>query len=245
MSDRIELPPLPDGTPSGVSFEMPKKRKRPIYNYRRRAIPAKDITPESTGIIANEIVRRSLTPHQRKRNDYDGTGNLNINTLAKIIHHNHSQEVHDSIMNSHTNISYVNLYYGNREVRIESNGSIMILILYCRNIPKLVSFPRGWKSVVGNNKIVLYTEGDNLISGDVSLFRYQTSLRVLKADIIGAEEKLHSAKINIEGVDYWEYLKGNWETMDAVHWENYKSTFGDTLTRSPSIASVSSSGSSY
>ena len=243
MPDRIELPPLPDGTPSGVFLDTPKKRRRPIYNYRRRTIPTKDITPESTSIIANEIIKRTLTPHQRKRNDYYNTGRLDINTLAKVIHHNHSQEVHDSIMNSHTEISYVNLYYGNREVRIESNGSIMTIVLYCKNIPRLVSSPKGWKSVVGNNKIVLYTEGDNLISGDISLFRYQTSLRVLKADIIGAEEKLHSAKINIEGVDYWEYLKGNWETMDAVHWENYKSTFGFSLSRSTSISS--SSGSSY
>ena len=225
MPDRIELPPLPDGTPSGVFLDTPKKRRRPIYNYRRRTIPTKDITPESTSIIANEIIKRNLTPHQRKRNDYYNTGRLDINTLAKVIHHNHSQEVHDSIMNSHTDISYVNLYYGNREVRVESNGSIMAIVLYCRNIPRLVSSPKGWKSVVGNNKIVLYTEGDNLISGGISLFRYQTSLRILKADIIGAEEKLHSAKINIEGVDYWEYLKGNWETMDAVHWENYKATF--------------------
>ena len=225
MPDRIELPPLPDGTPSGVFLDTPKKRRRPIYNYRRRAIPTKGITPESTSIIANEIIKRTLTPHQRKRNDYYNTGRLDINTLAKVIHHNHSQEVHDSIMNSYTDISYVNLYYGNREVRIESNGSIMTIVLYCKNIPRLVSSPKGWKSVVGNNKIVLYTEGDNLISGDISLFRYQTSLRVLKADIIGAEEKLHSAKINIEGVDYWEYLKGNWETMDSVHWNNIKGVF--------------------
>ena len=244
MPDRIELPPLPDGTPSGVFLDTPKKRRRPIYNYRRREIPTKDITPESISIVANEIARRSLTPHQRKRNDYYNTGRLDINTLAKVIHHNHSQEVHDSIMNSHTDISYVNLYYGNKEVRIESNGSIMTIVLYCKNIPRLISPPKGWRSVVGNNKIVLYTEGDNLISDDVSLFRYQTPLRVYRAEVIGAEEKLYPATINIEGVDYWEYLKGNWETMDAVHWENYKSTFGDTMTRSRSTSS-SSSGSSY
>ena len=189
MPDRIELPPLPDGTPSGIFLEIPKKRKRPIYNYRRKVVISKEITSESTGTVANEIIKRRITPYQRKRNDYYNTGRLDINTLAKVIHHNHSQEVHDSIMNSHTDISYVNLYYGNKEVRIESNGSIMTIVLYCKNVPRLVSSPKGWKSVVGNNKIVLYTEGDNLISGDVSLFRYQTSLRVLKADIIGAEEK--------------------------------------------------------
>ena len=244
MPDRIELPPLPDGTPSGIFLEIPKKRKRPIYNYRRKVVISKEITSESTGTVANEIIKRRITPYQRKRNDYYNTGRLDINTLAKVIHHNHSQEVHDSIMNNHTDISYVNLYYGNKEVRIESNGSIMTIVLYCKNVPRLVSSPKGWKSVVGNNKIVLYTEGDNLISGDVSLFRYQTSLKVLKADIIGAKEKLHFAKINIEGVDDWGYLKGNWETMSSVHWENYKSTFGDTMIRSPSTSS-SSSGSSY
>ena len=210
MSNRIELPPLPDGTPSGVYFEMPKKRKRPIYNYRRRAIPAKDITLESTGIIANEIVRRSLTPHQRKRHDYNGTGNLNIYTLAKVIHNNHSQEIHDNIMNSHIDISYGSLFYGNKEVRIDPNGSVMAIILYCRNTPRLISPPEGWKFVIANNKIVLYTEGDNLISSDVVLFNYNTTLRIHKAEVIGAEEKMYPFAIAIEGVDYWEYLLGNW-----------------------------------
>ena len=74
MPNRIEVPPLPDGTPSGIFIETPRKRKRPIYKYRRRKILSKEITPESIGIIANEIVKRTLTPHQRKRNDYDGTG---------------------------------------------------------------------------------------------------------------------------------------------------------------------------
>lgn len=225
MADRIELPPYPDGTPSGIFIDTPRKRKRPIYKYRRRAVISKEITPESTGIIANEIAKRTLTPHQRRKNDYDGTGKLNINTLARVIHHNHSQEVHDSIMGNHTHISYVNLYYGNKEVRIESNGSIIAMVLYCRNAPRSTSSPKGWKSIIGNNKIVLYTEGNNLISGDISLFRYNTSLRVYRAEVIGAEEILHYANINIEGVDYWEYLKGNWETMTSVHWENFKGTF--------------------
>ena len=101
----------------------------------------------------------------------------------------------------------------------------MAMILYCRNVPKLLSPPMGWKSIAGNNKIVLYTEGDDLISGDASLFRYNTSLKVYRAEVIGAEESLRYANINIEGVDYWEYLKGNWETMTSVHWGNYRATF--------------------
>ena len=225
MPDRIEVPPLPDGTLSGIFIEIPKERKSPIYQYESRTVTSKVVTAESIGIIANEIDKRSLTPHQRKRNDYDGTGKLDINTLTKVIHHNHSQEIHDSIMENHTDISYVNLYYGNKEVRVESNGNIMTIVLYCRDMPRVIAPPRGWKSMVGNNKIVLYTEGDSLISGDARLFRYSTPLRVYRAEVIGAEETLHYANINIEGVDYWEYLKGNWETMDSVHWENYKATF--------------------
>ncbi|MAH46745.1 hypothetical protein CMI37_13030 [Candidatus Pacearchaeota archaeon] len=200
-----------------------QKRKRPIYKYIRKRISVKKITPAITGIIVNQIVKNNLSPHQKKIHNYNGK--FDLTTLTKVIHSNHSQEVHDSIMNNHIDISYVNLYYGNKRVRIESNGSIMAIVLYCRNIPRGVSHPRGWKSIVGNNKIVLYTEGDSLISGDVSLFHYNTSLRVYRAEVIGAEETLHYANINIEGVDYWEYLKGNWETMDSVHWNNYKETF--------------------
>ena len=214
----MPIPPIPTYIP-------PKQRKRPIYKYRSRRILPKSITQESINIIANEIVKRNLTTHQRKRNDYDDTGKLNINTLAKVIHQNHSTDIHDSIMNNHIDISYANLYYGNRKVRIESNGSIMAIVLYCRDTPRLVSSPRGWKSITGNNKIVLYTEGDTLFSGDISLFHYNTSLRIYRAEVIGAEEILHYANISIEGVDYWEYLKGNWETMTSVHWENFKGTF--------------------
>ena len=71
----------------------------------------------------------------------------------------------------------------------------------------------------------MYTTDDNLISGDVTLFRYGTPLRIVRAVFIGAERVLNYSTINIEGVDYWEYLKGNWETMDSVYWENYKATF--------------------
>tara|TARA_Y100000310_G_scaffold335890_1_gene419046 strand:- start:563 stop:1207 length:645 start_codon:yes stop_codon:yes gene_type:complete len=214
----MPIPSLPTNSPV-------KKRRSPIYNYRKKNIPIKSITNDSTDIIANEIAKRNLTPHQRKRNDYDETGRLNIYTLAKVINHNQSQEVHDNIMNNHIDISYVNLYYGNKEVRVESNGSIMAIVLYCRNIPKLFTSPTGWKSVIGRNKIVLYTAGNNLISGNETLFRYNTGFGILKVEVIGAEEVLHYANIGIEGVDYWEYLKGNWETMTSVHWENFKGTF--------------------
>ena len=202
-------------TPKGwISPKYARIRINKMSDYSR-AIP----------MIAGEIVNRNLSTHRRKTIDYLDNGITNIKTLAKVLHLNHSTEIHDSIMNSHTDISYVNLYYGKKEVRIESNGSIMAIVLYCRNIPRLISPFKGWKSVVGNNKIVLYTEGDNLISGDISLFSYNTSLRVYRAEVIGAKEESYYATINIEGVDYWEYLKGNWETMDSVHWENYKATF--------------------
>tara|TARA_Y100000310_G_scaffold159923_1_gene159607 strand:+ start:396 stop:1076 length:681 start_codon:yes stop_codon:yes gene_type:complete len=224
-NNTIELPPLPDGTPSGIVINVSEDIGRPVYTYEYKIISPKNITSDSVNVIANEIVERKLTPHQRRRNDYDGTGKLNINTLAKVIHHNHSPETHESIMNNHIDISHVNLYYGNKEVRVESNGSIMAVVLYTIHIPRLYSLAEGWKAVSGNNKIVIYTEGSELISGDVKLFNYTNHLRVFKAEVIGAEEILHNANINIEGVDYWEYLKSNWETMDSVNWEDYKAGF--------------------
>ena len=222
--DIITVPPLPNGTESGISIDITKKL-RPPYIYRSKNIPTKEITPDSIEVVANEIVRKTLSRHQRKRNDYSGNGIIDIKTLAKVIHHNHSTEEHQNIIDNSITMSYVNLYYGDNKVRLESNGSIMAIVLYCRNIPRVILSPNGWKHKIGSNKIVLYTKGDNLLNGDITLFNYNTLLKVFRAEIISAEEVLHYANINIEGVDYYEYLKGNWETMDSVHWNNYKATF--------------------
>ena len=211
------LPPIPT---------LPKRRRIPIYKYKGRGGVTRKSTSESIGIIANNIVKNNLSPHQKSLHNYDGRGKLDILSLANVIKYNQSRDMKDSIIKKSTEISYVNLYYGNKEVRVESNGSVMTILLYCSNLPKNI-FPaiKGWKSVIGNNKIVMYTTDDNLISGNVTLFRYGTPLRIVRAVFIGAERVLNYSTINIEGVDYWEYLKGNWETMDSVYWENYKATF--------------------
>jgi hypothetical protein len=220
----ITVPPLPDGTESGISIDITKKLRKP-YNYTEPEIPLRDITLDSIDIVADEIINKNLTRHERKVNDYSNNGIIDIKTLAKVIHHNHSSEVHNSIVDNSSPISYVNLYYGDNKVRLESNGSIMAIVLYCRNIPKTIAPPSGWKYKRSGNKIVLYTEGDSLLNGDITLFTYITSLRVLKAEVIGAEEILYFANINTEAVDYYELLKGNWETMDSVYWENYKGVY--------------------
>ena len=211
------LPPIPT---------LPKRRRIPIYRYGGRGGVTRKSTPESIGIIANNIVKNNLSPHQKSLHNYDGRGKLDILSLANVIKYNQSRDMKDSIIKKSTEISYVNLYYGNKEVRVGSNGSVMTILLYCSNLPKNI-FPaiKGWKSVIGNNKIVMYTTDDNLISGSVSLFRYNSPLRITRAVFIGTERILRTATINIEGVDYWEYLKGNWETMTSVYWENYKATY--------------------
>jgi len=213
-----ELPPPPT---------LKKKRRIPIYKYKSGRISVKRPTPESIDIIADNIIKNNLSPHQKAIHNYDARGKLDILTLVNVIQYNQSRNMKDNIVKNYAKLSDVSLYYGNEEVRIESIGSIMAILLYCNNTPKKILPPtKEWKSVIGGNKIVMYTTGDNLISGDISLFRYNSPLRITRAVFIGADRVLNYATINIEGVDYWKYLKGNWETMDSVHWENYKSTFG-------------------
>ena len=217
MSFIDELPPPP------VS---PKKRRIPIYKYGSYSGRTKRSTPKSIGIIANHIIKNNLSPYERNLYNHDGRRKLDILSLANVIKYNQSKDMKDSIIKNNAELSNVSLYYGNKEVRVESNGSIMTILLYCRNIPRSIQPSiKGWESVVGRNKIIMYTTEDNLISGDISLFRYSSPLRISSAVFIGAERVLNYATINIEGVDYWEYLKGNWETMGSVHWENYKANF--------------------
>ena len=220
---KFEIPPFPDGTPSGKTIDT-ERRPRPVYKYYKKKMSAKEISHDSTKLIANQMVENWMTPHQKKRNAYSGSGTINIKTLAKGIHHNHTPEVHQSIMRDSRELLYANLYYGGGKVRIESNGSVMAIFLHCRNTPHTVTGLQGWKTIVRNNRILLYTEKNNLISGDVNLFKYATPLRIFKAEIVGADEKINFANINIENVDYWEYL-GVWETLTDVPWENYKGEF--------------------
>ena len=220
----ITVPSLPNGEESGISIDITKK-KRPPYRYYRKEVKVKNITSDSVTIVTNEIINKNLSRHQRKRYDYDNRDRFDLKTLSHILHYNHSSDVHDNIMSNSTELSYVNLYYGDKKVRIESNGHIMAMLLYCKNVPKTLSKPQGWECVYNKNRILLYTEGDNLLSGDVTLFNYTSLLKVFRVEVIGAEGILRGAKVNTEGVDYWRLLKGNWETMDSVHWDNYKGTY--------------------
>ena len=220
----ITLPSLPNGEESGISLEIVKKKRVPYINSNK-VIPTKKISSDSIDIIANQIVNNNLSVHQKKRNDYFNNGIMDIETLGKIIHNNHSSEIHNSIINNSEDISYVKLYYGDNKVRLESNGHIMAIILQCTNAPRKILAPTGWECVKNRNKILLYTDGDNLLNGSITLFNYTTSLRILKAKVIGSKNKVYSVDTYIEGVEYYQYLKGNWETMDSVNWENYKGTF--------------------
>ena len=220
----ITLPSLPNGEESGISLEIIKKKRNP-YTYRKKEIISNDVTYESIGVIANQIVNNNLSEHQKKKNDYDGSGKINLKTLGEVIHSNHSDEVHNSIMNNSQEIYDVKLFYGDNKVRIESNGDVMAIALYCRNVPKNLSVLQGWECIYNKNKIVLYTENNNLINEEVELFNYTSSLRIYKAEVIGANKEIIRPSINLEGLDYWRLLEGNWETMDSVHWENYKGVY--------------------
>ena len=91
-------------------------------------------------LIANQLVFNNVSKHQQKRIDYLNNNTINLDTLSKAIHLNHTQELHNEIISNSTELSYAKLYYGNSKVRIESNGHIMAMALYCKNIPRNLSY---------------------------------------------------------------------------------------------------------
>ena len=202
-----------------------KTKKGVPQKYKKIAI-RKNISYDKTiPLIAEEITKKKLSNHKIKTIDYLDNNNINIKTLVEAIHLNHSPEIHNSIINNSHDIAYVKLFYGDNKVRIESNGHIMAIILQCKNVPKDLISLQGWECFYSNNKIVLYTKNNNLINGEVELFRYTSSLRIYKAEVVGANKQIIRPSINLEGLDYWRLLEGNWETMDSVHWENYKGVY--------------------
>ena len=72
---------------------------------------------------------------------------------------------------------------------------------------------------------MLFTKGNNLITGNVDLFNYSRKLRIIIAQVVNAKGAVREINVNIEGVDYWRLLKGNYSTMDTVRWNNMKGVF--------------------
>lgn len=211
-----------------MSPPIPRKERRtPLYRYGSRSpVSSKPINLNSIHIVAADIVKNNLSPYQRSLYAINDSGNLDIATLVKFIKYNQPKDMRANIINKATEISDVKLFYGDRKVRIESDGSIMAIILtltgYSSNIYNNI---KGWRLKSGRNKIIMYTTGDNLISGDVTILRYNSPVKITRATFIGVEETKKTAIIRIEGIDSWEYLKGNYETMTSVHWEKYKALY--------------------
>ena len=207
-----------------MAFKI-KRYKTSFDKFKRLSVNLSSNYEDAIKLIASQIVNRDLTAHKKRTVDYLKNKNINIETLSAALHSNHSQEMHQEIMNNSNELLYANLYYGDGNLRIESKGHIMAILLSCKKIPKNIVPIQGWEILQNRKKILFYTKGNNLISGDVTLFNYGTGMKVLNAEIIDSAGVKSYAKINIEGVDYWRYLKGNWETMDSVHWNNYKGVF--------------------
>jgi hypothetical protein len=215
--------PFPPPPPAIQEQESPYRRHP--YRYRKRPFSVYDISQERIAIIAEDIANKNLSAHQRQRYNYNNTGRVDIETLSKAIHLNHSTELHNNIIKNYGELTYANLFFGSKVVRIQSDGGIMVIVLSCSNPPKKLKPPSGWNVSLGKDKITLYTTGDSLISGEVDLFRYNTHLRISGAQLIGSNGVKINPVIKIEGVDYWPFLKGNWETMDGADWTRYKGEF--------------------
>ncbi len=119
-------------------------------------------------------------------------------------------------------LTRASVWYGNSSIRVASDGFCAFEMWYIGDpIFRRTSHVH---MLQGKSKLLLWVNHNKIIT-DSNLVNYSGSLKILKVKVSDWDLNVLHASLNIEGVDYWTYLKGNWETMDGVPWELYTGTF--------------------
>ena len=100
------------------------------------------------------------------------------------------------------------IYYGDNEVRLESDGVSVLEIFYTGNI--LLQTDLKYK--IGARKILIWNDYDNLFTDQI-LFTYAGKLKILKVRAIDWDLNTVRAIINIENVHIWELLNSEWDYL--------------------------------
>ena len=100
------------------------------------------------------------------------------------------------------------IWYGDREVRLESDG-VCALEIYYTGKPRITT---NLHYKQGSRKILIWNDYDNLFT-DETLFTYAGKLRILRAQTIDWDLNTVSAELNIENVHIWELIKSDWDYL--------------------------------
>ena len=98
------------------------------------------------------------------------------------------------------------IWYGDKEVRLESDGVCALEIYYIGN--PIIKTDLQYKR--GSRKILFWNDYDNLFM-DETLFSYGGKLKILRVKAIDWDLNTVSAELNIENVHIWELIKSDWD----------------------------------
>ena len=108
------------------------------------------------------------------------------------------------------------VWYGDREIRVESDGFCAMEIFYTGNAKFGRKVPLNIKK--GSRKLLVWKNYDDVITDDAILY-YTGSLKILRVKVIDWDLNIINASINIENVHLWELMKSDWDYLDK--WENF------------------------
>ena len=100
------------------------------------------------------------------------------------------------------------IWYGDKEVRLESDGVCALEIYYIGN-PIIITdlqYKRGLR------KILIWNNYDNLFTNE-TLFTYVGKLKILQVQAIDWDLNTVRVELNIENVHIWELIKSNWDYL--------------------------------
>ena len=100
------------------------------------------------------------------------------------------------------------IWYGDREVRLESDGVCALEIYYTGN-PRIKT---DLQYKQGSRKILIWNNYDDLFI-DETLFSYGGKLKILRVQAIDWDLNIVSAELNIENVHLWELIKSDWDYL--------------------------------
>jgi len=100
------------------------------------------------------------------------------------------------------------IWYGDREVRLESDG-VCALEIYYTGSPRILT---GLRHKKGSHKILIWNNYDNLFT-DGTLFTYTGRLKILRVKAIDWDLNIVSAELNIENVHIWDLINSDWDYL--------------------------------
>tara|TARA_Y100000296_G_scaffold76977_1_gene98111 strand:- start:95 stop:445 length:351 start_codon:yes stop_codon:yes gene_type:complete len=100
------------------------------------------------------------------------------------------------------------IWYGDREVRLESDGVCALEIYYTGN-PRIKT---DLQYKQGSRKILIWNNYDDLFI-DETLFSYGGKLKILRVTAIDWGLNIVNASLNIENVHLWELIKSDWDYL--------------------------------